>query len=189
MVDLDHALGPLLSSCHCLETFAQPVLSCPNELVDPNRVGTFSLDRKNSPPAADQTVRDLPTCVGTFTTPRWVPQKAHNVRSNRLCKALVSSPPHAGREPRLFCKHGGDPHFVIPQLSVNKTKKKRKAYFTHRRTCCPNRNVFERFIEPIIVNTSWRIPPQARPEQALDVSRIGSEVREKTIGQQPVEET
>jgi hypothetical protein len=36
-----------------------------------------------------QIVHDLPTKVGTLASPGWVPQKAHNDRSNEFFKALL----------------------------------------------------------------------------------------------------
>jgi hypothetical protein len=35
-----------------------------------------------------QTVHDLPTQVGTFASPGWVPQEVHDGRSNEFFKAL-----------------------------------------------------------------------------------------------------
>jgi hypothetical protein len=48
-----------------------------------------SLNHENSA-SGPQTVYDLPTKVGTFTSPGWVPQKVHDGRSQEFFKALKS---------------------------------------------------------------------------------------------------
>jgi hypothetical protein len=57
-----------------------------------------SLNPKDSA-QGPQTVQDLPTDVEAFTAPGWVPQKAHNGRSKRLCKALIEMAPQSNCEP------------------------------------------------------------------------------------------
>jgi len=49
-----------------------------------------SLNHENSP-QGPQTVNDLPPTVGTFASPRWVPQEVHDGRSHGFFKALVES--------------------------------------------------------------------------------------------------
>ena len=66
------------------------------------------LNRKNSPPPTDQTVCDLPISVGTFTAPRWVPQKTHNGRSNRLCRVLTQQPVDLGRRLKYIALFEGN---------------------------------------------------------------------------------